>query len=396
MELSIAPEKLPQMNFLRLVAAAVASIALLNPPVGGACHAAEQSADALLEQVDKAIEISERRYLTANYHTPWQIMHGLLAFRGDYELKNRKTGQRMNAGEWVSSGVYHGNAPWFQKTQYGARAHPYTTDYIFEGHANQFLAIMAIAGFSADHKLKAGTAPVTVQDLVNNSKKEVNANEECTWTLWALSHYLGPEATWTNKHNQPWSIERLLEIQLGQTLTRAPCGGTHALFAVSYSRNLYRKTGKPLTGIWARADAHVKGYVARAKAMQNSDGSFSSQYFQAAGYSQSFETRLSTSGHILEFLMMAVDDDQLQQTWIRNGVAAVSRDLVANRNRQAEPGALYHALNGLMLYRSRTTGKRPRAVSDKGIRPVEAKKPIHLSRAADAYNSIIAPLPPGS
>lgn len=364
---------------------------------GRTARAADRSEDPLLKQVNQAIEISKRRYLTANYHTPWQIMHGLLALRGEYEVKDPTGRKKINAAEWIASGVYHGGEPWFQKTPYGGRAHPYTTDYVFQGHSNQFLAMMAVAGFPPEYKLKAGRETITVQDLVNNSKMEVSANEECTWTLWALSHYLGPAATWTNKHNQPWSIERLVEIQLGQPLSRAPCGGTHGLFALSYARNMYVKSGKPLRGVWLKADNHIKQYIARARSMQNSDGSFSSEYFQGSGYSNDFETRLGTSGHTLEFLMLALPQNRLHEQWVRNGVASVARDLIANRNRRAEPGALYHALDGLVLFRSRVAGVTPRFVGERDEGPVEARKPkkrSRTSRTAAGYREILPPVPP--
>jgi len=373
-----------------------------------ACAADNSSStvdDPLLQKVDEAIEVSTRRYLTAGVHTPWQIMHGLLALRGEFEVKD-KSGNKLNAADWISQGVYFNGEPWFQKTRYGARAHPYTSDYIFEGHANQFLAIMASAGFSLDHKLKAGKAAVTVRDLVNNSKKETNARDEITWTLWALAHYLEPDATWTNKYGQTWSIERLVAVQNQQQLSRSACGGTHGLFALAYARNQYLKTKRPLRGVWLQADQRIKRYIQEARAYQNSDGSFSSNYFQGYGHSRDFEERLSTSGHILEFLMMALPDKDLQKPWVRKAVNAVATDLIDNKHKPAEPGALYHALDGLILYRTRITAKAPRAASapktpapqtaspqtttptpkKKGPTtngPVAARRPSHQGKAGD-------------
>jgi hypothetical protein len=348
--------------------------------LGGGSAARAQ--DPLLKQVDQGIEISKKRYLTAGLHTPWQILHGILAYRGDYEVKD-SSGKLMNAVEWMSRGQSQDGQPWFEKTQFGGRAHPYTKDYVFEGHPNQFLAMMANADFPKEHKLTGGDSPITVGDLVDNAKKETNSREEITWTLWSLSHYLGPDATWTNKNGESWSIERLVSIQSQASTSNAACGGTHAMYALAYSLKTYKKTNRPLRGVWLEADRRVQQYVAIAQSMQNADGSFSSQYFKGRGYSREFDKRLSTSGHTLEFLMLALPKKRLGEEWVRKGIASVANDLIANKGVPAEPGALYHAIDALVLYRQRMTGEAPRFVSKmKAVpAPVKARKPDAVKSA---------------
>ncbi len=43
--------------------------------------------DPLLAQVEEAIKVTSRRYLDGNTHTPWQMVHGLLALRENFEIK---------------------------------------------------------------------------------------------------------------------------------------------------------------------------------------------------------------------------------------------------------------------------------------------------------------------
>lgn len=344
--------------------------------------------DALMKKVNLAVKITEGRYLTAGVHTPWQIMHGLLAMRGEYLLKE-KSGTKINATRWIAKGQTFGGEPWFQKTRYGAQAHKYTSDYIFEGHPNQFLAIMASAGFPKDFKIKADNGTVTVLDIVNNSKKETNSEEELTWTLWAMSHYLGPDATWTNRFGEAWSIERLVSIQNRQDVTQAACGGTHSLFALAYARKEYLKTKRPLRGVWLEADQRIKKYIEMAKAYQNEDGSFPPTYFKARGYSREFEKRLSATGHILEFLMLALPDKRLNEDWVRKAVQSVADELIDNKTKPAEPGALYHALDGLILYRSRITGKGPIPAGE----AKEYKEPTTANKPAKKVAKSKLPLP---
>ena len=224
--------------------------------------------DPLAIEVDKAIEVSTRRYLTGNLHTPWQIMHGLLALRQDYQVK--QGGEKVNALEWMSKGVAFKGDQWFERTRYGGRAHPYSKAYAFEGHPDQFLAILAMANVPAEHKfVTRGEQTITISDMVKHAQREINSAVEITWTLWALSHYLGADATWTSKSGEAWSIERLVRMQTREPVRTAACGGSHGLFALTYARNVYLKQGSPLRGVWLEADQKIQRYIGEARSNQN-------------------------------------------------------------------------------------------------------------------------------
>lgn len=56
-----------------------------------------ESPEELLKKVEQAIEVSQQKYLESEKHSPWEIFHGILAFRKDYKIK--KDGQTVNALE---------------------------------------------------------------------------------------------------------------------------------------------------------------------------------------------------------------------------------------------------------------------------------------------------------
>lgn len=308
---------------------------------------------SLPETVNKAIGISQRRMLSTHVNTPWQILHGILALRGDYELRHQ--GRPVNALEYMSNKAHFKGAYWFEKTAYGGRAHPYNgTMWDFEGHVNQTLALIAMSNPSLDHKFEVrGGETVTMQDMVNHAKMMVNTKEEITWTLWFLTHYVDQDEEWTNAYNQYWSMEELVAHQNRFEPTRAPCGGTHGLFALAYARNAYLQKHGQLRGAWLEADQKLQRYIATAKSMQNRDGSFATGFFKSSGYSREVEERLKTSGHMLEWLMMALPKAELEKTWVESAVNAVAVDLIRSASQSAECGALYHSLHALVLYRQR-------------------------------------------
>ena len=310
-----------------------------------------ESPEELVKKVEQAIEIARGHYLKSEKHSPWEIYHGILAFRQDYELKQE--GKVVNGLDWISSGVYYDKEPWFQKTEFGGRAHPYTKENAFEGHKNQSLAVLAMADVPLEHKFQTPDGPITVADIVRNAQKETQENEEVTWSLWALVHYLGPDATWLDKKGEEWRMEDLVYMQ-NQTLTNdSACGGTHALFALAYARNTYKNSGQRLRGYWLEADQKIQRYIEEARAMQNFDGSFSYDYFFGKSASENFQERLETTGHTLEFLMMALPDDRLNEEWVRKAISLMANDIINNRDEPVDYSALYHAIDGLVIYRNR-------------------------------------------
>ena len=85
-------------------------------PNAGAAKPEARPADPLAQQVDEAIEITTRRYLTANVHTPWQILHGILALRQDFLLK--RDGKKVSAIEWLSHGSRFRGEHMFEATRH--------------------------------------------------------------------------------------------------------------------------------------------------------------------------------------------------------------------------------------------------------------------------------------
>ena len=84
---------------------------------------------------------------------------------------------------------------------------------------------------------------------------------------------------------------------------------------------------------------------------------------EAPGSSPDLAQNLGTTGHILEFLALALTDEQLKEPWVRRAAANLCDLFRRTRNVPLECGALYHAAHGLVLYRSRMFGPRSDAES---------------------------------
>jgi hypothetical protein len=319
--------------------------------------AIDRSEDMLVGMVEQALEVTSKRVLTANMHTPWQIFHGILALRND--LMMNVGNKRMTALDWIStSNPFYEGEYLFERTAYGGRTHKFTNPYIFEGHPNQFLGIMTMSDLPLDHKFAVTNGFITMEGIVKNAQMEINSQEEITWTLWFLSHYLEPDAEWTNMRGEPWGIEKMVRLQTQADVLRGACGGCHGLFALAFARNNYlKKTNQPLRGVWMDSEQKLQTYIAQAKSIQLADGSFPTRYFRGYGTPTSFSERLAAPGHMMEWLMIALPDERLKEPWVRKGIEFIARQLISFRHQQADCGPMYHALDALAIYHARMKAK---------------------------------------
>ncbi|OAI52457.1 hypothetical protein AYO47_06175 [Planctomyces sp. SCGC AG-212-M04] len=357
-----------------------------------------ENADPLMKHVDEALRLTARRLLVAEApdgktNSPWQIMHGILALRQNLELRTPRG--PVNAVAWVSRDPVFRGDHWFEATRFGGRAHPFSVPYHFEGHVNQTLALFTMCNLPLDHKfaVQGGKGFVTMADMVRHAQMMVNSNEEISWTLWFLTHYLEPDAVWTNYNGERWGMEKLVAIQTGQKVETAPCGGSHGLFALAYARNSYLQKFGKLKGTWLEGDQKIQEHMAKAKAWQNRDGSFSAHYFREPGHTDDPTDRLKSSGHMLEWLMMAVPQQELKENWVRYGVYRVAADLVQFSNQEIDPGPLFHAAHAITLYRERVNPKQNTPQNPKQLDSQLANQPAKTPTPPPVANKVDPPKP---
>lgn len=366
-------------------------------PIRPASQEVQASTDPLVKLAWETREATRRRLLSTSEHTPWQMMHGLLGLRQDFLILHQ--GETVNGLEWIKTGPMYQNEPWFQKTVHGGQAHPFNKPYWFEGHINQFLAILAMCNVPLDTQFGTPQGPITMRDMLKNAQMTVNEKEEVTWTLWALCTYLPSDAEWINARGERWSIERLVKVETAKPVggPTSPCGGTHGLFALARARNVYLRSGKPLRGVWLQAEQKIRRYIETARMNQNSNGTLSSAFFKGRDYKDDFDKRMASTGHVLEFLMMALPQERLKEAWVRRAIEATANDLMANRKAFVSCSPLYHATNALSIYLDRVVPVQPnlalqnpptRAVSQpKEVKTAEAGKiapPAESAAASDA------------
>ncbi len=357
-----------------------------------------QKTDPVVELARKAIEVNLTRRLDVNVHSPWQIMHAVLAY--GRQLKLKQGDKEISALDWIASGPSYDGEPLILVTKYGARFHRYSRPYAFEGHRNQFLALLTSCHLKPDFKFNAQGKQVTLQDMINDAKWTTTDQDELTFTLWALIPYVDPNEVWISESGERWNFARIVQEQMQESLPWTPCGGTHLLYVLTLARDKYLAKYGRLDGVWQQLDQYVKFYVNRAHQLQNSDGSFSTEYFEKAGYTDDPIERLETSGHMLAFVAAAASEEQLRSDWVRAAVSAVSRDLLATSHQGVPCGPLYHAVHGVQVYYQRVqalekSSRNRKEHQQQGEGPVLSSPRLHTNapHSSSAAATVVQPAP---
>ncbi len=354
---------------------------------------------ALSTRVRRVLNTYYKRQLNSRDHNPWEMMHAIIAY--GVHTKIHRGGPKaptVNAVSYLCwNGPCHGlELLYLDKNRVNARKGPYV-----QGHYAQLLAILAQSRVPKDYPLRVGDRKFTIADLIETEKLTCDDGMELTFKLIAFSHYCDSDMTWKNDKGEDWDIPRLIKEELkAPILSNAACGGTHRLTALAYAVRNRAKQGHEIDGAWLRAQKYLNDYHRYNFSLQNSDGSFSTEWFRRREARDDLDRRLQTSGHILEWFVYSLPEEQLTDPRVVKAVKYVSGILAAQPSREWEIGPLGHAIHALALYDQRVfkaaeegalpepiAERRPAVVAPRrhqGSSSNDERRPVAVDRAADA------------
>lgn len=306
----------------------------------------------LQTRIEQTIEHVRRRdLLTTNGF--WTIFHGILGLGPSTLLRVPETNIQTNALDYICSGGQ------LRGLQFIATKHGLDVQMgqlgISQGHQDQFVAEMAQWGMPADRPVSVNGQPYTFRDFIRHCqmRARVTSDQELSWALVVIAQYQGTDATWTNENGESLHFEDLVRYELAAPIETAACGGTHRLFGLSWAYHLHLQRGRPATGVWADIAAKTAVYRDKAKTMRNPDGSFSTQSFVEPGHAADRFLRINTTGHIFEWLALALSDQELREPWMEEAANALSLMILDAKVDPIDGGSLYHAVHGLIIYYAR-------------------------------------------
>jgi hypothetical protein len=336
--------------------------------------------DEILRQIDEALEFTyEHRRLSVNEQAAWQIIHGALPFKREFLVSDgtkdvSAVNYVLGGGKMAGWNLRRGDLLDEATKRYGIVA-LVEEDKKGQGHCDQWLGYLSDCQLPLDEPIIVEGEKQTIQDWIDQIKLDVveNPTDEYSWTLMCLTAYYPTDYAWKAKDGSDWNIEKLVEIELGHDLNESACGGTHRMCGLTMAFNRHVAAGKPITGPWEKLAQRIEECQKKAREYQNEDGSLSSNYFARPGKAADLALMVGSAGHVMEFLTISMDKEELQQDWVKRAVLDVCKTFRKTKAVDVECGALFHAAHGLVLYREKIYG--PRTFAKDAAAAVTAAKP---------------------
>ena len=352
---------------------------------------------SLRDQVRRVLRRYQGRAINTRDNNCWEVMHWIIAYGVNSQIRSGgPKGAPMNSIGWLCYGNRCAGQALVNVEQGRITA---AKGPRVQGHHGQFLAILAQSKVMSSYPLRAQGRGFTVADLIETEKLGCEEGIELTFKLIALAHYLDLTETWRNRAGQEWSVSRLVREEIKAPIRGAACGGTHRLMGLAYAVRERQKRGQPIDGQFRRAQKYVNDFHAYTFAHQNSDGSFSTEWFKGRGARADLDRRLQTTGHILEWMVYSASPELLRDRRLVKAVEYLSGILAAQPDRAWSIGPLGHGLHALALYDERVfqPAAPPALARRRGDRVADLREPPEIipTVSIEPRQPVVTPVVPG-
>lgn len=310
---------------------------------------------ALREGARKALATVARQPLNTRDHTPGDVIQSCLAFgvSANVELAG-PSGKPINA---IGCLCWNYPCAGYRLLRVSDGQVVARLGFGLQARPSQLLAVLAQSRVPDDYEIRVSGLRGTVADLVQSEKLNCRDGYDLSSTLIGLAHYVADAEDWENDLGETWSVDRLVDEELGRSADTGESDVTDRLMGLSYAvdRRVHRR--RPVDGAFLRARDHVAKFQDYALGLQNPDGSWHPSFFANRGTSRDTAGTLRSTGHILEWLAFSLPEERLEDPRVVRSVAYVTRLLGDQRSRGslASMGArdlagVMHAAHALAIY----------------------------------------------
>jgi hypothetical protein len=196
----------------------------------------------LLAASDRALaEQAIARYVAA---TPRRVSEQFHRWRFDAlnGLYPRNSKLQHDLKELQNKGSFRrtfpGSPPLFFRSPYGwevRQRSPKSMEdhWQYEHHVDQFLASCAEIGVPLSLTIETDFGDVSVDELLEASRRSFETSQERCWTLVAYCTYMPDDQQWENRFGEQCSYEAMIDSLLLEPLSNGSCGGSHKQYAVA-------------------------------------------------------------------------------------------------------------------------------------------------------------------
>lgn len=229
-----------------------------------------------------------------------------------------------------------------------------------------FLALLAMSNIMPNYEIKVNGGAYTIEHLVASEKSTVSKGMNLSMSLVGLSFYSSARESWKNEMGETWNIEKMVVEELNRSIDQGSSDVTDWLLGLTAAVNLFEEEGRALRGPLALAKRQIGVYQEFVLSVQNENYLWHPKFFLFKGVGPNAYDTLYSGGHVLRWLTLSMDDEQLTDVRVRKAVAnlaATVQRIPTNvpagtmTDRQLESVAV--ALQALSIYHQRVYGGEP-------------------------------------
>ena len=328
-----------------------------NPAATSDTTAATVDFSTMASNVKAALLKVQGRNLNSRDHTPWTINSALFALGKNLDISVIESGKTLKAAEYLCTEARYANQRIY-RTLNGFPALPtrdisygMTESFKIQDHVDQFLSVLGEVGIPATQQIIGDDGTTyTVADLERASEKGFRPSQELGWSLISLAVYNGLDKPFTNDQGQTYTISDILTLAIQRDTSMEARWGAHHLYAMAYLLQMRMNAGGTFDAPWVNSRSYLDRHVRLGRQYQQADGAFSGNMFSGSSYPATPDDLLETTGHMMLWLNVALNPDQLREDWIVRAVNRLAVEIINKDFAMFGESGIYMSAHALRQY----------------------------------------------
>ena len=185
--------------------------------------------------------------------------------------------------------------------------------YGYQSQPSELAAVLALSEVAPDYPARFGRVVRTVSDLIDYEKLSCRPGTDMSMKLVALAHYVH-EPSWKDSLGGDWTLQRIVTEELNRPTGSTPYAATNRIMGLVAAVKRFKADKTAIDGDLARAETYIDEAKRYAFTSQNSDGSW------GRAVNRDYPTAVSYTAHMLEWLVLAMPANSLEDPRIASGI----------------------------------------------------------------------------
>jgi len=314
---------------------------------------------ALRDRVRRTLALYRRQMPSTRTNTVTEVMFYCMAFGCNAEVQSNVSSSKKSNG--ITCLCWNLPCAGYEPLVLAEGRIAARIGYGLQERRGQLLAVLGLSRVPATYPIRVDEDNVrTVADLVEHEKLGCRSGTDLSLKLIGLSYYVADDSSWKNGLGEDWSVQRIVEEEIKRPVANSTAEGISQLTGLGYAICRRGRRKQPMEGSFLKAQKFIHEYQDYALAVQNREGGWGPRYLASREVGRDSATQLCAGGHVLQWLVLSLPDDRLEEPGVVRAVEHVNRLLGNHRSRggfnslrSREVGSMMRAVHALVAYDER-------------------------------------------